>query len=454
MRTATDPGEWAGILALPRSGQVDRGSFLCPGPDRKRVFGMAAALHAALAADGENGPVCVATNDRALLAAALLAGLAGGPPLLLPPGLSGRILEQMRKQTGFQTIITDRRDRLPPALAGMALQPDQEDRGVLPSGCRPEAELLRIFTGGSTGSPQVWSKTGLNIFAEALYLARHFGITDQDRIVATVPPWHIYGLLFSVVLPLVSGAGVVSGMPGFPADIGATIREQRATVLAAVPAHYRALRNHPLDSSTLRLAVSSAGMLDESDSLAFFRQNRVEVVEVYGSTETGGIATRNRAAGESCFRAFATVRWQIRSGLLAVSSPYLSPDLDLDEDGFFLTADRAEAAGQGFLLRGRADGVTKVGGKRVDLDQVRQVIRAHPGVIDCVVLALPEDSGRGHRIGALVQGGNIDPSALQAHLRQELEPHARPRILKTVDEMPLRENGKYDRQAILALLER
>ena len=129
------------------------------------------------------------------------------------------------------------------------------------------------------------------------------------------------------------------------------------------------------------------------------------VVEVYGSTETGGIATRNRALGEEFFTPFPTIDWKIIEGRLAVRSAYISPDLPIDEEGFFTASDRVEARGtHEFSLKGRADTVTKVGGKRVDLEEIRLLIKKESGVIDCVVMALPESGGRENQIGVLIQG--------------------------------------------------
>jgi len=453
MKRGLTAAEQAQLDALVQGAALPGSEFIHSGYTVAEVRSMAARIHATLEAAG-NKAVCLATESRAVMAAALLASLAGGPELLLPYGLSERALSRLQRETGFATLIADEEGDLVGNGSARIIRPQAKGDKKFSVLCRAksESELLRIFTGGSTGSPRLWTKTGENIFGEALFLARHFRITEKDCIVATVPPYHIYGLLFSVVLPLVSGARVVAATPSFPADIAASVQEHGATILAAVPAHYRALRETALPGSPLRLAVSSAGMLARQDSLAFLRNNGVGVVEVYGSTETGGIATRNRAEGEEHFAPFPTVDWKIRDGRLAVRSPYISPDFPLMEDGYFLTADRVDACGRRFSLQGRADGVTKVGGKRVDLEEIRMLIKKEPGVIDCVVQALPDTGGRGRRIGALVQGRKIDVRLLKKALAESLEPYALPRNYSIVDRIPIKENGKYDREAIARLL--
>jgi acyl-coenzyme A synthetase/AMP-(fatty) acid ligase len=73
-------------------------------------------------------------------------------------------------------------------------------------------------------------------------------------------------------------------------------------------------------------------------------------------------------------------------------------------------------------------------------------------VQDCVVTALPDPGGRGHLIGALIQGSTVEAGSIREALAGRLEPYALPRIIKTVARMPLKDNGKYDRDAIRHLL--
>ncbi len=413
---------------------------------------MAAWLSTAFSSpDSSQEVVCLATEDKAVIAAALLARLCGGPALLLPHALSGRALAGMQKATGFTTAISDTGREIPPGTR--ILCPKVGSKSEVIMNCDPDKELLRLFTGGSTGSPKVWSKTTGNLFAEARYLADRFAITDQDLIVATISPCHIYGLLFSVLIPLVSSATVVAETPSFPAEIGEAVQINEATILAAVPAHYRALRQQVTSKGSLRFAVSSAGMLNPEDNTIFCDRNKTSIIEVYGSTETGGIATRNRTAGETNFTPFSTVDWKINHERLLVRSPYISLQTPRDQDGFFITGDRVEAGpGNSFILKGRMDGITKVAGKRVDLEEIREAIRQQPGVEDCFVLTLPDTSGRENRISALVQAAVLDKENLISKLQTIVEPYAVPRIIRRISAIPMTGSGKYDLLAIRRIL--
>jgi acyl-coenzyme A synthetase/AMP-(fatty) acid ligase len=99
------------------------------------------------------------------------------------------------------------------------------------------------------------------------------------------------------------------------------------------------------------------------------------------------------------------------------------------------------------------DGVAKVGGKRVDLEEIRAIINKQSGVMDCVVMALAESGGRENRLAALVQAGGIEMEQIRKELSDFLEPWAMPRVIRMVGQIPLLPSGKYDREAILRLLD-
>jgi len=428
--------------------------FVRGGATFGEVYAMAAWLRRTLAEQAyRGGAVCLAAEDKAIIAAAVLASLAGGPSLLLPYAFSAKALAGMQKTTHYTVAISEVEREFPKGVQVLCPQPISDTRIPVDITNSPRGELLKVFTGGSTGTPQVWGKTAENILGECFFQADRFAVTEHDCIMATIPAYHIYGLLFSVGLPLVSSAVVVGQTPAFPNEIAKVAKEQEVTILASVPAHYRALRDVKM-SRSMRLAFSSAGMLEAADNEAFYVNNSTGVVEVYGSTETGGIATRNRSLGEEYFTPFATVDWKIVEGRLAVRSPYISPDLTVDADGFFTAGDRVEAKEENrFALKGRADMVTKVGGKRVDLEEIRLLIKNEQGVRDCVVLALPETGGREHQIGALIQGQDLDIEAIRKMLSGSLERYALPRRIRTVDRIPVKENGKYDWGGIVRLLQ-
>ena len=417
------------------------------------LYTMAAHLRASLGRGADGPPICLCAQDKAVMAAALLAALAGGPALVIPYAFTPPVLAELRHLTGFQTIVSDNPMPVPAGVrcvqpaAGTERWPSAESLAAGTS----DSEWVRLFTGGSTGAPRMWTKTVRNLLTETVSIVANYGVTPEDRLVATVSPNHIYGLLYAVLTPLVASAAVAPQTPSFPAEVETVVQDNDASILISVPAHYRALNGHPFAPRSLRLAFSSAGMLAADDAAAFSAQTGVGIAEIYGSTETGGIAARVRADGQSDYQPYAGIDVKIETERLKVRSDYLSPELALDEEGYFMVGDRARATvGNRFELLGRADGIVKVGGRRVDLEAVRQSLKRQPGITDALAISLPVGRGRENMVVAVVEGqpATVDLTALRL---DDLETCARPRCIKVVEKIPMTAAGKYDRKTIEAL---
>lgn len=426
-----------------------------PDTDFGTLYALAASLQHTLdkmrsTSGAAPNPVCLCTADRTVAAAALLATLAGGPPLVMPHAYSQRVLAELQQLTGFDTAIVDQPYPLPEGTQVVAsTELDATEIDLTPaSPLPPGAPWVQLFTGGSTGAPQLWTKTVANLLSEASYLQKAFAVSAADRVLTTSPPFHIYGLLYSVLVPLLANASVIAATPAFPAELAAAIRDQAPTILVTVPAYYRALKKHLPDSSHLRMAFSSASPLADNDADRFTAATGVPIYDVYGSTETGGIGYRCRADGKESYTPFDTVDIRIEKERLKVRSSFLAPQLKVDGQGFFEAADRVDAGRDGtFTVIGRADGVIKVGGRRVDLADIRNQTLQLEGVRDALVFARPVATGRGNEILALVET-DLPGDNIRRHLAQTLEPWATPRAIRIVSKMPVTATGKYDRKTI------
>ena len=420
--------------------------FTSSGVNYGQLYNLARALGEGLAGRTDK-PVCLAVDSHLAAGAALLCSLAGGPDLIIPHALSARVLAEAHAATGFELVLGEVDSALPPGTHAFWPQVDEAEAAA-PAIARPEHEpFMSLFTGGSSGRPKVWTKTVHNLLAEAAHLSKRFGLTGNDVFLSTVPPLHIYGLLFSVLLPMAVGGTVVVGSAFLPPEIAARLQNEKPTVFISGPAHYRALRATEIEAPGLRIAFSSGGMLDATDGAHFSTATRVGVTEVYGSTETGGIATRCRAEGQTDWTPLSGVRWAVRDERLCVASDFLSPELPREADGLFVTGDRVEpTAGKRFALLGRADGIVKVGGKRVDLLEVEQKLRSLDGVTDAHVLAV-DSPGRGADLVALVVSP-LSEETLRDELANLLEAHALPRRFLHTSSIPTTPAGKRDKPAI------
>ena len=176
------------------------------------------------------------------------------------------------------------------------------------------------------------------------------------------------------------------------------------------------------------------------------------ITEIYGSTETGGVAARNISEHTDSWKAFDIVKWKLTGSRLSVKSDFTSPEMQRDADGFCLTGDEArEDKDKRFVLLGRADGVVKVAGKRVDLLDIQNKIKTLPTVSDAVVVTLPTEKGRESIIAAIV-ACDLTETHLKKLLMDRLEPYAVPRRVKIVSSIARTATGKIDRHRIEQLL--
>jgi acyl-coenzyme A synthetase/AMP-(fatty) acid ligase len=451
MKTHSDKGLESQIEQILSGPRYPERYFTLSGHTYKEVYEMALGLTSLFSSlDLSDTPICLCAESKAVIGAALLAALSCGFTLVLPYAHSPHVLSELHNSTGFKFAISDNDKDLPHGVEAIIplSRPGQVINLSQKTAVDPDREWLRLYTGGSTGTPRIWSKTIKNLLGEASYLSGKYHMSPGDRIISTVSPCHIYGLLYSVLVPMVSSACVLDGICTFPNEIINEVGQHSATLLIAAPLHYRALRGHTIPGSSLRLAFSSAGVLAEEDGSDFYRQNGIGVDEIYGSTETGGIASRCRAKGETGFTAFDDIDWKITDERLHVRSGFISPEIIRQADGFFMTADRAMPDGDnGFVLLGRSDAVIKVAGKRVDLEEIHDKLKKVTGVSDAVVIAIPVLKGRENAIAAVVEG-NPDKTHLRKTLSDLLEPYAIPRSIKIVDQIPSTASGKYDREAI------
>ncbi|MBW2699975.1 MAG: AMP-binding protein [Deltaproteobacteria bacterium] len=396
--------------------------------------------------------VLLLSEQRDLVAAACLAALAGDFELVLPHGLSRAALDQLPEEMPCDCgLLGDEEASLDLPL--LRLETRKAKEAASPPLIEDDGRLaVTLFTGGSTARPRAWPKSAQLLLGEARFLAEHFGIGATDYLVSCVGPMHIYGLLFGVLVPLLSGAKVEPKTAFLPAEI------QKAcppgTMLVAAPPHFRALVRGQTRLAGLRLAISSAGMLPKEDSEGFTALTKTPLCELYGSTETGGLATRWRNRKERDWTPLPIADLKLEGERLAADSPFLSPTLARNAAGFFVTGDRARwTEGGRFALLGRADGVVKVGGKRVDLTELERVLLAIPGIDDCWVLSGPSKDAHENQIVAVLCGA--DPPGrdqIRKILGHRFEAVALPRRFLYIKHMPVSTAGKRDRQAIEDLL--
>lgn len=425
-----------------------RKEFIYSGYSYGEVFELAAGISKNLSEKNSKNIICLCTENKAVVAACILASLTGACKLILPYSFSAQALTEMYEAVNFNAAIADRPEEMPAGVDSITPLPGLISKINSNTIRDPHDPFLYLFTGGSTGKPKVWSKSPRNLLMEAFYLKEKFTLSDKDLFIATVPPYHIYGLLFSVLIPFISHARLLPDIYTFPQEIISTINRHKATVLVSVPIHYRSLKVDNLSAPSLKAAFSSSGVLDNIDARYFHAKTGMGITEIYGSTETGGIATRSITENTDSWKPFDIVSWKLTGKRLSIKSDFASPEMDRDNEDYCLTGDEAgEDTDNRFILHGRADGIVKIAGKRVDLADVQNKIKALPEVSDAVVIALPEDKGRENIIAAVIACPHTE-TQIRKLLITMLEPYAVPRRIKIVRQITRTATGKVDRRRI------
>jgi len=352
----------------------------------------------------------------------------------------------------------------PPSCA--ALTPMHGDEGAL---CwqapAPDFAAMVVYTSGSTGAPAPIRKQLSQLTGEVAALDAQFGAGLGDaEVLATVSHQHIYGLLFRVLWPLMAGRAIHAERHEYPETLARALAE-RPCVLLASPAHLKRLPDH-LDwqgaRDRLRAVFSSGGMLEAEASVHARTLLGRAPIEVYGSSETGGIAWRQRGLrDDEGWSPLPFVQWRAgEDGLLEIDSVQAGPG------GWQPLSDRVEALeGERFLLRGRADRIVKIEEKRVSLDAVEAALRATGLVREARVLACVDAGAARQSLAAFVVpneagaallgagGKNALNTQLRALLATSVEAVALPRRWRYLERLPVNAQGKTTQALLLALLE-
>lgn len=257
---------------------------------------------------------------------ALIAGFA--PVLLREPKFSGKfhlggdvkIPDLAAAQNLDEFNPHDLEKISPPGTGKSALKISYKNAPQNHAPCEQEAvslHLLRadqkfyIKTSGSTGEAKNIEKSLRDMVLEAEFLVERFGLCASDRFLSGVSHQNMFGLTFSIFVPLLCGSRTQKGGLNYPeiilaADLAGAVLISSPTVLGALCEHADAANIAPLSTIFSAGAPLSSAIRDNLRALSNAR-----IVDIYGSSETGVIAC-NEGAG---LKKFAPVSVQIRTDI-------------------------------------------------------------------------------------------------------------------------------------------
>lgn len=419
-------------------GADDAVAFVAPGETttigqmRRAAAGVAEAL-------GPSGkPVFLYCDHTVNFVPALLACLAIGREVVLPGHAAPRYLEEIGVAEGV--LVTD----VPSLGAAAVMLPVEPAAAPLALAPSPDS-VVTFLTSGSTGQPKMCRKRFAQLAAETEVLATLWTL-PPGPVVSTVSHQHIYGLLFSVLLPLLAGRPMTASRAHSWDDIARQLTAGDATLVTS-PAHLSRIPSE-LPAACRAGAIFSSGA-PLSQQAAGDARTRLGVLptEVLGSTETGGIAWRRQAASGEPWTPLPGVTAGLDADcMLVISSPFCGDDSPVRTGDLV----RFEDDGR-FSLAGRGDRIAKVEGKKVSLSRVEQALMELAEIDEAAAIDLPDRSGA---LGAAVVLSAAGAARLKvldrfrfgqelrSKLAERLEPMERPKLWRFLGKLPETSHGK------------
>ena len=386
-------------------------------------------------------------TDRYRFAVGLGAAILRGQVSLLPPSAHATTVRQLlaRFPDAYCLAETVQADiDLPQTFNDEADGLRSPAVGAMPS-IAGDQTIAYVFTSGSTGVPTLhrkrWGSLVVNVRAEAERLGCAAG-APTTAIVATVPPQHMYGFESSLLMAWQSGNAIVAERPFYPADIAATLDALPVRrMLVTTPFHLRSLVDADIELPRIDTIVSATAPL--SATLAERAESRIHapVLEIYGCTETGQLASR-RPTVDALWRPFGAVVLDFDGTTAIASGGHIEEPTPL---GDVIEPAPDFATTRRFALAGRAADLVNIAGKRTSLGHLDLQLNAIDGVADGVFV-MPDDDGHDPdgvaRLAAVVVAPTLDASRLLAALRTRIDPVFLPRPLYFVDHLPRNATGK------------
>ncbi|MCG7344329.1 fatty acid--CoA ligase family protein [Sporosarcina sp. ACRSL] len=335
-----------------------------------------------------------------------------------------------------------------------------------------------LYTSGTTGYPKGAMLTHHNLYSNARDVADYLGFAENDRVVATLPVFHVFALTVVVNAPLLRGATILL-VPRFsPADVFQTIKRQKATVFAGVPTMYNFLYQFPeakpADYSTIRLSISGGASMPVALLHNFENKFNVKISEGYGLSEASPVTCfnpldRERVPGSIGTNIVNVVNKVVDEfgdevpvgevGELVVQGPnvmkgyYKMPEETAVaiRDGWLYTGDLAKQDEKGyFYIVDRKKDLIIVGGYNVYPREVEEVLFTHEDIVEAAVVGAP-DPDFGEQVQAFVvvkEGSKVDAEQLKAYCASRLVKYKIPNVIEFLDELPKNTTGKILRRSL------
>lgn len=339
---------------------------------------------------------------------------------------------------------------------------------------------LILYTSGTTGKPKGVMLTHDNLYANARDVGHYLGISGEDRVVTTLPMFHVFCLTVAMNAPLIQG-GTLLIMPQFsPAEVTRVIKQYEATMFAGVPTMFNFLYQYPgatkEDMQSVRLWISGGSSLPVALLHDFEAKYDVKIREGYGLSEASPVTCFNpidrpNKAGSIGLNIVNVTNRIVdpdgndvpvgQVGELIVKGPnvmkgyYKMPEATAAalKDGWLHTGDLARQDEEGyFYIVDRKKEVIIVGGFNVYPREVEEVLYNHPLIAEAAAVGMPDPEQGEVVMSYIVKTDDaLTEEEVLAYCREHLAKYKVPRRVVFLEELPKNTTGKILRRELQKL---
>ncbi|MPZ89418.1 MAG: AMP-binding protein [Nitriliruptorales bacterium] len=350
-----------------------------------------------------------------------------------------------------------------PVIVGIEVELAGSAEADLDRVTRDDPALL-VYTSGTTGRPKGALLTHGNMLASATAVSLAWRWQPDDRLLLTLPLFHVHGLAVGINGTFTTGASVVLRPRFDVTDVFGRADAGAVSLFFGVPAMYQRLASTPGAAALrrLRLCVSGSAPLPPTVANAIAAATGHIPLERYGMTETIMLTSnpyaQRRKVGTVGFP-FPGVELRLGDagevevrGPNVISGYWQQPAATAQAftaDGWFRTGDLGEFDEDGYLrLVGRSKDLIITGGYNVYPREVEEVLLTHPGVQDAAVVGRSSDEWGEEVTAVVIADGDLGVDELRAHAAENLAAYKVPKRIEFVDDLPRNALGKVLRQEL------
>lgn len=305
------------------------------------------------------------------------------------------------------------------------------------------------FTSGSTGFPTGALKTKENILSEIEVLSSLLKKYNIKRVIVTVPFIHLYGSLFGLFFPLLNDIDIILKEHFLPHDLLDMIDDN--SLVVTTPLYIKALNKlHRTENLSTSLFVSSTAPLAGDDAKEFNDKYCSNILQIFGSTETGGIAYKfnNETLWMPLDKVITSTN---KENELKVESPFISNIIYENEfkqtNHQIQTFDYVEFEDNKFKVIGRSSQILKIAGKRYSTIQIENILENIEYIAKAIVFVKKSTNSLRDEVLDIVIESNKDflKNDIQKILQQNLSNIKFNFDLRIVDKIEITNMGKKRR---------